>query len=430
VDFVLDWETLLYGSEEETRSRIYSSSVLTLGMVQLIESIAFSIPFSYFPNYAISLGSSVASIGLFTSSFMLSSALLSPKLGGLSDRLGRKKVIVWGLLGDVVLGILTGLVPNWIWLLLIRVFNGAVSAAAMLPAEALLIDLVSEHVRGEASGFVMAMGMIGRSIGPVFGGSIQWLASSMGFSLLDSYRVPYFVDSALAFFAFALVAYKIKEPKRHTVGPEDEFRVQSVNQSVKTKFSMSIKVVLLTSFITGIGVGFIMPISVLFYGDKFGIEPIEIGFITTVAGLIGISVSWLAGRASDRIGRKPLIALGGISARICTIILPVTLDVNQAAVLMSLRSVGFNLFMPANRALRADIVPEEARGRMFGMFMTAFTAGDIVGPIVGTWLYSLYRFETLTILGFPFPGYGVSFLVYSILGIISVILLVALVDRK
>jgi len=413
----------------ETRSRIYSGSVLTLGIVQLIESIAFSIPYSYFPKYAMSLGASVASIGLFTASFMVSSALLSPKLGGLSDRLGRKKIIMWGLLGDVVLGILTGLVPNWIWLLLIRVINGAASAAAMLPAEALLIDLVSEHVRGEASGFVMAMGMIGRSIGPVFGGSIQWLALSTGFSLLDSYRVPYFVDSVLALFALVLVAYKIKEPKRVTAKHEDTFSIQSVNQPVETKLSLSIKVVLLTSFITGIGVGFIMPISVLFYYDKFGIEPIEIGFITTVAGLIGISVSLLAGRASDRIGRKPLIALGGISARICTIILPVTSDLNQAAVLMSLRGVGFNLFMPANRALRADIVPEESRGKMFGMFRTAFTAGDIVGPIIGTWLYSLYRFETLNILGFPFPGYGVTFLVYSVLGIISVILLVVLVDH-
>ncbi|NIO36662.1 MFS transporter, partial [Candidatus Bathyarchaeota archaeon] len=112
-----------------------------------------------------------------------------------------------------------------------------------------------------------------------------------------------------------------------------------------------------------IGVGFIMPISVLFYNDKFGIEPIEIGFITTVTGLVGISASWFAGRASDRMGRKPMIALGGISARICSIILPVTLDVNQAAVLMSLRGVGFNLFMPAMRALRADIVPKEARGK-------------------------------------------------------------------
>lgn len=120
------------------RSKIYSGSILVLGIVQLIESIAFSIPFSYFPNYAISLGASVASIGLFTSSFMLAMAVLSPKLGVLSDRVGRKKILLCGLLGDVVLGILTGLAPNWIWLLLIRVLNGAASAAAMLPAQALL----------------------------------------------------------------------------------------------------------------------------------------------------------------------------------------------------------------------------------------------------------------------------------------------------
>jgi len=203
-----------------------------------------------------------------------------------------------------------------------------------------------------------------------------------------------------------------------------------VNRPIKTNLSLSVKVVLLCSFVTGIGVGFIMPVSVLFYNDKFGIEPIEIGTITTVAGLIGVSVSWFAGRASDKIGRKPLIALGGISARICTILLPVTSDVNQAAALMSLRGVGFNLFMPAERALRADIVLEEGRGRVFGMFGATFTAGDIVGPIVRTWLYSLYRFETLSILGFLFPGYGICFLIYSVTGITSVILLVALVDRK
>ena len=94
-----------------TESKIYSGSVLVLGIVQFIESIAFTIPFSYFPNYAVSLGASVASIGLFTSSFMLAMAILSPKLGGLSDRKGRKKVMLFGLMGDIVLGILTGLAP-------------------------------------------------------------------------------------------------------------------------------------------------------------------------------------------------------------------------------------------------------------------------------------------------------------------------------
>jgi len=66
--------------------RLYSSNVLLLGAVSFIESLAYSIPLFYFPDYALSLGASVASIGLFTSSFMAASALFSPKIGSLSER--------------------------------------------------------------------------------------------------------------------------------------------------------------------------------------------------------------------------------------------------------------------------------------------------------------------------------------------------------
>lgn len=75
--------------------------MLVIGVVQFIESIAFSIHLSYFPNYAIELGASVASIGIFTSSYMLASAIISPKMGGFSDQHGRKKIIFFGLIGDV-----------------------------------------------------------------------------------------------------------------------------------------------------------------------------------------------------------------------------------------------------------------------------------------------------------------------------------------
>jgi DHA1 family multidrug resistance protein-like MFS transporter len=409
---------------------IYSGSILVLGIVQLVESIAFTIPLSYFPNYAISLGSSVASIGLFTSSFMLSMALFSSKLGSLSDRLGRKKIILWGLFGDILFGIITGLAPNWILLLLIRILNGAVTAAAILPGEALLIDLVDEEKRGEASGFIVAMSMIGRSIGPAFGGFVQHYVVSFGFSILDSYRIPFYVDSILALLALILVRYKIIEPIHHEKQNGINFKEKSVKKMSISKLSLSIKIVLFASFISGISVGFIMPISVLFYNDKFGIEPITIGTIITLTGLIGIGVSFFAGRLSDKIGRKPLIAIGGISARISTIILPLTRNINQATLIMSVRGIGFNLFMPAMRALRADIVSPKVRGKIFGLFAAAWTSGNIVGPIIGTWVYSLFRFETINIIGFVFPGYGVTFLIYSIIGILSTMILVLFVDKK
>jgi len=413
--------------DELARRGIYSGQILVLGGVQLIESLAFALPLSYFPNYVVGLGASVASVGLFTSSFMLSMAVMSPQFGSLSDRHGRKRIMMLGIFGDIVFGVLTGLVPSWQWLLLVRMINGAVSSAAMLSSEALLIDSTPPDMRGEASGFIMSTGMIGRNLGPLLGGTIQWASISRGLSLIDSYRVPYFVDSALALLALLLVAFMIREPERAVTGGRGGH--QSGGVRAKVPLSRSLKVMLGTAFIDGIGVGFIIPIMVLFYNDKFGIEPVSIGALLSISGFVGLLASYLAGRLSDRMGRKPLIALGNFTSRIFGIALPLTADVTQAGVAMSVRSLGFNISMPAFRALRADVVPPEVRGKFFGLFGTAFTAGDVIGPIIGTWLYSQYRFTDFGFLGFTVPGYGIPFFVNALLGIVSTTVLLVLVEE-
>jgi hypothetical protein len=63
-----------------------NNPILVLAAVQLIESLAFALPISFFPNYVVELGASVASVGLFTSSFMMAFAVLSPKIGELTAR--------------------------------------------------------------------------------------------------------------------------------------------------------------------------------------------------------------------------------------------------------------------------------------------------------------------------------------------------------
>ena len=411
-----------------SKTKIYSGVVLILGVVQLIESIAFSIPMSYYPNYVLELGATVASIGFFTSSFMLASAIMSPKLGSLSDVHGRKKIMVLGLAGDVVVGALTGLAPSWPWLLAIRVINGVASSAAMLSAEALLMDSVSPYRRGEASGFVMSMGMVGRNIGPLFGGAIQSVASSWGFSLLNSYRVPYFADAALAGLALLLVWWKVQDVKGDTA-PTTRSRNPIASSTANIPLTTSFKILLGCTFMNGIGVGFLIPLMALFYTDKFGIEPVEIGLILSLSGFIGLLASWAAGRLSDRAGRKPLIAAGSFLSRLCGFVLPLTGDVTQAAGVLSGRSLGFNVSMPALRALRADLAPIEARGRFFGMYRTAFDIGDIIGPILSTYLYDLYRFESFEVGGLLLPGYGIPFFVNSLLGTITTMILLVFVKE-
>ena len=401
------------------KSKMLSGPILILGLVQLIENLAFALPLSFFPNYVLGLGASVASVGLFTSSFMIAFAVMSPRMGSLIDRYGRKRMMVYGIAADVIFGTITGLAPSWQWLLVIRLLNGAVSSAAMLSTEAYLVDVVDPSRRGEAMGFLMAMQMVGRNIGPILGGTVQWLSVSQGFSTLMSYRIPYFVDSAFAAVALLLVIFKITETKAKaggSTGMKGSPGAQGVSDFSLTR---PLKILLGYAFASGIGVGFIIPITVLFFTDKFGTDPVGIGALISISGFVGLLASWIAGRISDQIGRKPLIAVGSYAARVFGFFIPLAPSITLAGAVMSLRSLGFNIMMPAFMAFRADLIPPHVRGRVFGLFGTAFTAGSVIGPIISTWFYSTYRFSTFSFLGFQLPGYGIPFFINAIFGIIA-----------
>jgi MFS family permease len=402
-----------------SRKKVFTGPILILGAVQLIESLAFALPLSFFPNYVLTLGASIASVGLFTSSFMIAFAIMSPRMGGLIDRYGRKRMMVYGIASDVLFGTITGLAPTWQWLLLIRLLNGAVSSAAMLATETYLVDIVDPARRGEAMGFLMSMQMVGRNLGPLIGGAIQWASITQGLSTLMSYRIPYFVDSAFAAIALGLVILRIKEPEGRRADPMGMPGQLGGQEGDGFSLTRPLKILMAYAFVSGIGVGFLIPITVLFFTDKFGTDPVGIGALLSISGFVGLLASWIAGRISDQIGRKPLIAAGSYTARALGFFLPLAPTITWAGVVMSLRSLGFNVMMPAFRALRADLAPPEIRGRVFGLFGTAFTAGSVIGPIVSTWIYSTYRFTTFSVLGLSLPGYGIPFFVNAVLGVLA-----------
>ena len=395
---------------------VYSDTLLVLGVVQFVEALAFFLPQSFYPMYITSLGATVASVGVFISAFTLSSAVFSPFIGGLSDRLGRKRIILWGLAGDVVFGVLTGLVPSWQWLLVVRFLNGAISAAATLPTEALIIDSASTQRRGETVGFTSACAMAGRWTGPVFGGSVQWITKSLGFSLANSYRVPYFLDSLLAAVTLALVAWKVTDSR-----PEYAERVVPKSKKEKMKFTTSMKVLMFFAFTYGGAIGLTMPLTALLYSDKFGVEPLTIGAIISATGLIGLIASWSAGRISDRMGRKPVLTLGEGLGRLMGFLLPLMPSINTTALCHFFRKTGFSIGRPAMDALKADVAPPEHRGEYFGYYQTAYRIGDITFPIIGTHLYATCFSSRFNVASLSIPGYAIPYILSSSLGLMGLL---------
>jgi len=345
------------------RSEVYSASVIVLSLASLVENIAGTMPASYFPDYAISLGAEIWFIGSFVAAFLVANALLSSHFGSLSDRIGRKKLIQAGLLADVFLGTLTGLIQNWPSLLIVRALNGVATAAVRPAAEASLVDQVPTHRRGEALGFFLTATMIGWFLGPVFGGTIQFLSQTvLGLALEDSFRIPYFVDSALSVIAIGLVAWKVHE----TRGQSSVKKRKETSKEGDIKLAgwalRSVRVLYVSTVTNGFAVGFIAPVGVLFLSRMFEAIPFQIGVILSVSGFVGILCNFFAGKLADIWGRKPVITIGSVSSRLASLVLPFTVDLWQATGVMAFRSLGINVSMPAGRALRADLVPVEWLG--------------------------------------------------------------------
>jgi MFS family permease len=272
--------------------------------------------------------------------------------------------------------------------------------------------------------------MVGWFLGPVFGGTIQFLSeTTFGLALENSYRIPYFVDSGLSLIAMGLVAWKVRETK----GPSS---IKKRDEDIKEKdiklagwISRSIRVLYITTLANGFAVGFIAPVSVLFLAAIFGAVSYQIGIIMSVSGLIGIAFNFLAGRLADKWGRKPLIALGSLSSRLASMVLPFTSNLLQVTGVMTLRSLGINVAMPAAKALEADLVPEKIRGKLFGRFEALFHFGMVLGVLLGPWLFSTFQFETFMVGGLLIKGAGLPFFVSGIFGLISLILLLIFVEE-
>jgi MFS family permease len=410
---------------------IYTSSVIILALSALVENLAYALPTSYFPQYIQLLGGPIAYIGFFTAAFTTANAILSQKFGSISDRIGRKKLIVMGLIMDIFLGTLTGIIWNWSLLIIIRIFNGVATAAVAAPAEASLVDQVPKERRGEAIGFYLTMSMIGFNLGPLFGGAMQYFGENiLNISLEWSYRLPFFIDSLLALIALGLVWFGVKETRGKQAPKRLIKKIPHIELTKKVQSSL--RILNITSLTTGFSVGFIIPISVLYFGDVFQATAPQIGIILSLSGFVGLTCNFFAGKISDRIGRKPIITLGALPSRIATIIFPFAPNLISSAAVMIFRSFGHNIAMPASRALNADLIPEKLRGKLFGRMRAFFSLGAILGPILSTAIYDTYRFQTFVIpwIGnLPIRGAGIPFLISSIIGLFSLFLLLTFVEE-
>ncbi|MHA1289903.1 MAG: MFS transporter, partial [Candidatus Thorarchaeota archaeon] len=130
-----------------------------------------------------------------------------------------------------------------------------------------------------------------------------------------------------------------------------------------------------------------------------------------------------AGRYADRKGRKGLAVWGAVGSRVSLGVLPLATDIVQTSAIWVGQSAAMSASQPAMRAIQADVVPWNLRGKLFGTIQAFFNAGATIGPIIGGVLYAYFSLILIPIGPFVLEGLVVPFWLASGLGLIGAFLL-------
>lgn len=314
----------------------------------------------------------------------------APLIGGLSDRYGRRPVLIWVLIALGFDYVVMAFAPSFAWLLLGRIISG-VMGASFAPANSCIADSVPAAERGRAFGILGAGGAAGFVAGPAMGGFLVELDP----------RAPFLVAAALAFvaaIATTLVLAETLPPDRRR--PFSLARANPFGSLLRFRVSPVVRGFLLTIFTVQVAAQVSVAVWPYYTTLRLGWSPAMIGASVAMFGVsIALAQGVLAGWSFARIGEArtgiavlligvvdyALIALAGTTA--------------QLFVLISLGALTY-IAWPAMQAMMSHATPEDAQGELQGAITSIMALGSIVGPPVMSGVFLAFSDRQ----GVYFPG--------------------------
>lgn len=370
--------------------------------------MGFGIIIPVLPGYVEMLGGSATAVGVLLASFMFTRAFLAGPFGRLSDRVGRKRVMISGMFLYSLLAFLFTVPDHWLGLIAVRVLQGTASAMVWPAGEALIVDSTPPDKRSRAISVYMILTNVGFVAGPLLGGGIlYWTEEVLGMDPLSSMRVPFYFTSGFSLIGALSGLILLKNVLDPSTSRKKRAK-RPVLDGIKGPVRRSLNVLYANSFIEGFSFLMISAVMYFFLKYYFGIGARD--FSVLVGVVLGIAILFVipAGAISDRFARKPIIVTGNLIGSLFTVLLPMSLITPLGRLFAlgsySLREIGLQSASPAMRALQADLVPERIRGRLIGNLHQFNNLGAALGSMVGGALWDLAGGISFSAAGFVLPA--------------------------
>ena len=343
-----------------------------LTFVLFVVMLGYGIVIPIFPFYIENMGAGGTELGLLTASYAVMRLIFGPIWGGLSDRFGRKPILLIGILGYVITMVWFGL-ANTLWMLFAaRILSGILSSATAPTTMAYIGDSSPEDERGGGMGLLGAAGGVGTIVGPAMGG---FLASA-------SLSIPFFIAAGMALLSLILAIIFLPESHPVQERTEKEEAIIDLRAWWQAIFSPIGSLFLLT-FISTCGLMIFANVFGLYGMERFDYGTEEVGIIMMVLGLVAaLTQGLLAGPATKKWGDELVIRIGllGTAVGFGLMILADTF----ITVLLTTAFFGLTVSIQSPAVLsltsRRATVPQ---GIAMGLSNSFVSLGRIVGPILG-----------------------------------------------
>lgn len=373
-----------------------------LGMLVTI-FLGFGIIIPVLPEMIVGSGQERFHLYVMLAVYSAASFILSPLWGALSDRIGRRPVLMIGVLGFSVSFLIFGLSGGNLTLMYAsRVLGGVFSGATTACAVAYVADITPQERR------TRSMGLVGMSIGLgfIFGPGIGGLLSHFG------NETPFFAAAGLAllnfFFALALLKESLPPKDRNAAGAAAADSVPRASRW--SAFRGPIAYLFILMFVLTFALAGLESTLQYFQIERFEATPQDIGMMFLISGIVGALVQGGFVRKYAKPGTEPgLIRAGLVIQAAGFLLLLFSRDVWTASLFMSVFAVGNSLLRPCVTSLITQTT-RAGQGVTNGLSSSMDSLGRIAGPLLAGGL-----FELQTTLPF-FVGAGLSLAALLLVG--------------
>jgi len=352
--------------------------------------------------------------GIFGAVWALMQFIFSPVIGALSDRFGRRKVILVSCFGLGFDYVLMALAPNLGWLFLGRILSG-ITAASFATASAYIADVTPAEKRAASFGMVGAAWGLGFVLGPFVGGQLGELGI----------RLPFWLAAALTLANAVYGLFVLPEslaPEKRT----KKFVVARANPFGSVKFLGSHKQLLgLASvlLIYQIAHQVFPSVFVLYAGHRYGWGPRTVGNTLMVVGLVGVVMQgFIVRKAAPKLGEKRMLFVALFFGAAGYFIYGLASNgwLFWSAIPV-FAFVGF--FNPAIQGLMTRRVGESEQGRLQGANSSLMGIAGMLGPLIFSGVFYLAVNEQLGIASLPGAPFILATLLHAIAMVVAVFVL-------